>query len=260
MRLELRSVTVGYDVMRPVLEDVNFTVETGEICCILGPNGVGKTTLFRSILQFMPILNGEVRIDGKSIAHWPASQQAKYMAYVAQSHTPPFPYLVKDVVLLGRVNSTRYFGQPNRQDYEIAENAMQDMGVHHLRNCSYTDISGGERQLVMIARALAQQPKFLILDEPTANLDYGNTIKVLHEVRRLKELGYGVIMTTHNPDHTFYCHSKVALLRKNEPLLYGSAVDIVTEKNMHNAYGVEVGVIEYINRQGERMRLCTPED
>lgn len=260
MNLELRNVSIGYDITKPILEDINFTVETGEICCILGPNGVGKTTLFRSILQFMPVLNGEIRIDGKSISHWPPSQLAKHMAYVAQYHNPPFPYEVKDVVLLGRVNSTRYFGQPNRQDYEIAENAMKDMGIHHLRNCYYTDISGGERQLVMVARALAQQPKFLVLDEPTANLDYGNTVKVLHEIRRLKELGYGIIMTTHNPDHTFYCKSQVALLQRNQPLIYGSAVDVVTEKNMREAYGVDIGVLEYINKQGERMRLCAPEN
>ncbi|MCC8028265.1 MAG: iron chelate uptake ABC transporter family permease subunit, partial [Lachnospiraceae bacterium] len=181
MKLELKRVSVGYDVTAPVLEDINFSVDTGEICCILGPNGVGKTTLFRSILKFMPILNGEIRIDGKDIRTWPHAVMAKYMAYVAQYHNPPFPYEVKDVVLLGRVNSTRYFGQPDRQDYEIAENAMKDMGIHHLRNRYYTDISGGERQLVMIARALAQQPSFLVLDEPTANLDYGNTIRVLHE-------------------------------------------------------------------------------
>ncbi len=259
MKLELRRVTIGYDVTKPVLEDINFSVDTGEICCILGPNGVGKTTLFRSILKFMPILNGEIRIDGKDIRSWPHSVLAKYTAYVAQYHNPPFPYEVKDVVLLGRVNSTRYFGQPDRQDYEIVENAMKDMGIHHLRNRFYTDISGGERQLVMIARALAQQPKFLVLDEPTANLDYGNTIKVLHEVRRLTELGYGVIMTTHNPDHPFYCNSKVALLRKDQPLLYGSAVDVITEKNMRDAYGVGIGVVEYINKQGVRMRLCAPE-
>lgn len=259
MKLELRNVSIGYDITKPILNDINFTVESGEICCILGPNGVGKTTLFRSILKLMPVLNGEVRIDGKDIKSWPPSQMAKYMAYVAQYHNPPFPYEVKDVVLLGRVNSTRYFGQPNRQDYEIAENAMKDMGIHHLRNCYYTDISGGERQLVMIARALAQQPKFLILDEPTANLDYGNMIKVLHEIRRLKDLGYGIIMTTHNPDHTFYCKSRVALLQRNQPLKYGSAVDVVTEKNMREAYGVDIGVLEYINKEGERMRLCAPE-
>jgi iron complex transport system ATP-binding protein len=259
MLLELRNVSVGYDVSHVILKGINLSVETGEICCLLGPNGVGKTTLFRSILQFLPIWGGQIRIDGHDIRTWHPSQLAKHMAYVAQYHNPPFPYEVKDVVLLGRVNSTRYFGQPNRQDYEIVENAMEEMGIHHLRNRIYTDISGGERQLVMIARALAQQPKYLIMDEPTASLDYGNTVTVLRQIKRLKDLGYGVVMTTHNPDHAFLCQSKVALLQRNEPLLYGSAVDVVTEKNLRSAYGVDVGILEYINRQGELMRVCTPE-
>lgn len=259
MLLELRNVTVGYDVKHPILEDINFSVETGEICCLLGPNGVGKTTLFRSILQFMPVLGGEVRIDGRNIRHWTPSMLAKYMAYVAQNHVPPFPYQVKDVVLLGRVNSTRYFGQPKKQDYEIVENALEDMGIHNLRDRFYTELSGGERQLVMIARALAQQPKYLILDEPTANLDYGNTVKVLRQIKKLKDLGYGVIMTTHNPDHAFLCRAKVALIQRDQPLKYGSAIDVIIERNLKEAYGVRVGILEYVSEQGELLRLCAPE-
>lgn len=259
MKLELRNVCCGYDIDNVVLRDVTFSVESGEICCLLGPNGVGKTTLFRSILKLMSLMDGEIRINGDNIALWGPPRLAKYMAYVSQTHVPPFPYLVKDVVLLGRVHSTGYFSQPKKQDYEIAENAMQEMGIHHLRSREYTDISGGERQLVMIARALAQQPEFLVLDEPTANLDYGNSVRVLKCICRLRDLGYGVIMTTHNPDQAFLCDAKVALLQRNEPVKFGSAVDIIVEKNLRNAYDVDVDIVEYVSPKGRRMRLCAPE-
>lgn len=259
MLLELRNVACGYEASHPILTDVNFTVESGEICCLLGPNGVGKTTLFRSILQLMPTLGGEIRIDGQDIRHWKSAHLAKYMAYVSQYHVPPFPYQVKDVVLLGRVNSTGYFSQPKKEDFEIVENVMEDMGIRHLRDRSYTDISGGQRQLVMIARALAQQPHFLVLDEPTASLDYGNSVRVLKQICKLKDLGYGVIMTTHNPDQAFLCDSKVALLQRDEPVKYGYAVDVIVEKNMRSAYGVDIDIVEYVNPRGKRMRLCAPD-
>lgn len=259
MKLELRNVCCGYDPERTILKDVTFTVNSGEICCILGPNGVGKTTLFKSILRLMPLLDGEVRINGEDIARWGPPKMAKHVAYVSQSHVPPFPYLVKDVVLLGRVSSTGYFAQPKKQDFEIVENAMEQMGIGHLRSKQYTDISGGERQLVMVARALAQQPDFLVLDEPTANLDYGNSVRVLRCICGLRDQGYGIIMTTHNPDQAFLCNAKVALLQRNQPVIFGSAVDVIVEKNMHSAYDIDVDVVEYVSPKGERMRLCAPQ-
>lgn len=180
------------------------------------------------------------------------------MAYVSQSHTPPFPYQVKDVVLLGRINKVGHMGQPSDDDYAVVETAMKDMGVYHLRDKVYTDISGGELQLVMIARALAQQPKILVLDEPTAALDYGNVVRVIDKVRTLAEKGYAVIMTTHSPDHAFMCNSSVVLLQKGEPMKFGQAVDIITEKNMKQAYGVNVKIVEFVNTKNEIMRMCAP--
>lgn len=258
MKLELKDVACGYQEDHIILDHINFAVETGEICCILGPNGVGKTTLFKSILKLIKLRGGSIRVDGEDIAKWPPSRLAKIMAYVSQFHTPPFPYQVKDVVLLGRVNSVGYFGKPSKKDYEIVENAMEDMGIRHLRDKVYTDISGGERQLVMIARALAQQPKLLVLDEPTASLDYGNMVRVMKKIIGLKEKGYAVVMTTHNPDQAFMCDSKVALLQPSEPVKFGEAVDIITRKNMRQAYGVDVGVVEFMNKQGKRIRMCVP--
>jgi iron complex transport system ATP-binding protein len=258
MKLEVRDASVGYEKGKPVQSYVNFTVESGEVCCVLGPNGCGKSTMFKSILGLLPLQSGKVTVDGEDISAWSPSRLADTMAYVSQSHQPPFPYQVKDVVLLGRINKVGYLGQPTAADYEVVEQAMVDMGVYDLRDEVYTDISGGELQLVMIARALAQQPKMLVLDEPTAALDYGNVVRVIDKVRSLAERGYAVVMTTHSPDHAFMCNSNVVLLQKDSPMRFGRAVDIITERNMKQAYGVNVKIVEFVNTRGEVMRMCAP--
>ncbi|MDI9476895.1 MAG: ABC transporter ATP-binding protein [Bacillota bacterium] len=257
MKLELRNVFCGYGHL-PVLKDVNFAVESGEICCLLGPNGVGKTTLFKTILKLIKKQQGEILIDGENIERWSPGKMARHMAYVSQFHVPPFPYKVRDVVLLGRINSISYFGQPTARDYQIAEEAMIDMGIDHLHDKSYTDISGGERQLVMLARALAQEPGFLVLDEPTASLDYGNMVRVMSKICDLRDKGIGIIMTTHTPDHAFMCQAKVVLLQRDEPLLFGFSTDIITEKNLKRAYGISVKLVEYSDHRGRFMRMCSP--
>ncbi len=258
MKLEAKNLSCGYG-NRVVLERVNFEVETGQICCLLGPNGAGKTTLFKTLLKLMKPLDGTVRIDGEDVAGWSPSKMAKYTAYVSQYHVPPFPYLVKDVVLLGRMSSVGYFGQPKKQDYEIADQAMEDMGVYHLKDRVYTDISGGERQLVMIARALTQGSEMLVLDEPTASLDYGNMVRVIKKIIELRDKGYGVIMTTHSPDQAFMCNSTAVLLQRSKPVLAGSIIDVITEKNLKDAYGVDVKIVEFAHPNGKIMRMCAPD-
>jgi iron complex transport system ATP-binding protein len=180
------------------------------------------------------------------------------MSYVAQTHTPPFPYQVKDVVLLGRISKIGYMAQPTPTDYRIAEDSMKDMGIYHLRNRVYTEISGGELQLAMIARALCQKPRVLVLDEPTAALDYGNVVRVIDRVRTLAAKGLAIIMTTHSPDHAFMCNSNVVLLQKGVTAKFGRAIDVITERNMQQAYGVNVKVVEFVGENGEVMRMCAP--
>lgn len=258
MIFELRDVDCGYDANHPVQQYINFKVESGQIVCVLGPNGCGKSTLFKSMMGIIPLLRGTATIDGQDIAKWSPSQLASNMAYVSQAHTPPFPYQVKDVVMLGRLNAVGTHGKPSEHDYLIAEQAMFDMGIYDLRDEVYTDISGGQLQMVMIARALAQQPKMLVFDEPTAALDYGNVVRVIEKVKELAERGYAVVMTTHSPDHAFMCESNVVLLQKSMPMKFGRAVDIITEKNMRQAYGLNVKIVEFVNTKNKITRMCAP--
>ncbi len=258
MKLEVNDANCGYQRGEAVQRYVNFSVENGEVCCVLGPNGCGKSTVFKSILGLLPLQRGTVTVDGDDISKWTPSRLADTMAYVSQNHVPPFPYQVKDVVMLGRINKIGSMGQPRKEDWRIVENAMLDMGVYDLRDKVYTDISGVELQLVMIARALAQEPRILVFDEPTAALDYGNVVRVIEKVRSLAEKDYAVIMTTHSPDHAFMCDSSVVLLQKDNPMKFGEAVDIITEKNMKEAYGVNVKIVEFVNTQGKIARMCSP--
>lgn len=203
MKLELCDISCGYQNETPLLRHVGLTAESGEICCILGPNGVGKTTLFKTILNILPPLAGKVCIDGADIQRWRPGKLASAMAYVAQSHNAAMPYRVREVAMMGRMGRMRLTGRPSEADYRIVEQALEDVGIRHLRDALYTEISGGERQLLMIARALAQQPGILLMDEPTANLDYGNTVRVLSCIRALADRGLCVLFSSHLPEQPF---------------------------------------------------------
>ncbi|NLE09741.1 MAG: ABC transporter ATP-binding protein [Dehalococcoidales bacterium] len=244
MKLEIKNVQCGFG-SRIIVDKFTMTVESGEILCLLGPNGVGKSTLFRTVLGLLKPMGGEILIDGKNIHTLPRKEFAKLMAYVPQAHNPPFPFRVLDVVVMGRTAHLGAFGAPGRHDRAIALSMLDRLGISFLADRIYTEISGGERQLVLIARALAQEPAFLMLDEPTSNLDFGNQVKVLQCVSGLaKEIGLGIIMTTHFPDHAFQTKGAVALMEWNNVFLSGNAEDIITAENMKDTYGIEIKVVK----------------
>lgn len=257
MKLEAKDVQCGWEKDKPVQRFVNFSVESGEVCCILGPNGCGKSTLLKTLMGLLPRQAGVVSLDGRDIRKYSPKERARAIAYVSQGHNAPFSYRVRDVVMLGRIGKVG-MGQPSARDMQIAESALEDMGVRHLRDKLYTDISGGELQLVMIARALTQQPQLLVLDEPTAALDYGNSMRVVAKIRELAGRGYGVLMTTHSPDQAFMLDSNVVLLQRDRPMQFGRAQDVITEKNMREAYGVNVETKEFLTRDGGVVRMCVP--
>lgn len=257
MELTLKHVTCGYGTT-PILKDVSLTLRQGEIVCILGPNGIGKTTIFRSVLGFLKLLEGEVLLDGVPRERMRARDFAKCVGYVPQSHEPPFPYSVPDVVVMGRAAHLRPFEAPGLEEYRIVDQVLNMLEISYLREKTYTRISGGERQMVLIARALAQNSSLLVMDEPTANLDFGNQIHVLQSIKKLTASGLGVLMTTHNPDHAFLCCDRVILLTKDKQVLEGTVDEIVTEENLRKAYGVEVRITTTVTETGEKIRSCVP--
>lgn len=256
MILEIKNASFGY-TKKTILRNISFNVGAGELLCLLGPNGVGKTTLFKTILGFIAIKGGEITLNGQNISKWSKPCLAKVMGYVPQAHTPPFPYSVLDVVLMGRIAHLGPFSSPSRDDIKIAEASLEKLGISFLKDIPYTEISGGERQMVLIARALTQRPQLLILDEPTSNLDYGNQIRVLLQIKKLSKQGIGVLMTSHFPNHAFLCSSKVALLNRNG-FTVGAADDIITEGNMRDTYGVNVRITRLADGQGACMKNCVP--
>ncbi|MBO4677844.1 MAG: ABC transporter ATP-binding protein [Oscillospiraceae bacterium] len=258
MIFELNDLSCGYAPAQPVLSHVQLRLTEGEVCCVLGPNGVGKTTIFKTILNLLPPLSGNVAIDGEDTRHWKPRQIARVIAYVAQAHVPAHPYKVKDIAMMGRLGQLRAAAQPGRRDHELVEQALEDVGIRHLRDKPYTEISGGERQLLMIARALAQQSKLLIMDEPTANLDYGNMARVMQCIRSLAASGMAVMFTSHIPDQAFYCGAKTLLLVRGGNPRFGPAEEIITERSLREAYGTDIQILEIIGEGGRPLRVTSP--
>jgi iron complex transport system ATP-binding protein len=257
MLLEMSKLSCGYEG-RPIIANVSLTVGDGEILCLLGPNGVGKTTFFKTILGFLKLLGGRISLDGEDIAGWSRRRLARAVGYVPQAHIPPFPFKVADVVVMGRTAHLGPFAAPSLEDQDIADAALETLHIGALRDRIYTEISGGERQMVLIARALTQQPALLILDEPTSNLDFGNQIRVLQQINQLARKGLGVIMTSHFPDHAFLCSGKVGIMQKGGELMIGAPDEMITEAYMRDTYGVAVKVIVGELEDGRGIKTCVP--
>lgn len=242
MVLDVQNLSCGYSG-KVVVHALSLSVSAGEILCILGPNGVGKTTLFRSIMGQLRPITGQITIAGKAIHQLSVKALAHHVAYVPQAHTPPFPFSVLDVVLTGRTVHTGLFSAPSCKDKMVAEAQLDKLGISELKNRSYTEISGGERQLVLLARALAQGSPLMVLDEPTSNLDFGNQIKVLEQISSLAAQGLSVVMTTHSPNHALLCADRVLLMQPSGQYKTGVPSTIISEKNLYDAYGVDVKLV-----------------
>jgi len=256
--LELQGLACGYG-RRTVLPDVSFILGPGELLCLLGPNGVGKTTLFKTILGLLPPLGGALRLGGHDARRWPRRQLARWLAYVPQAHAPPFGFAVRDVVAMSRVAHLGPLSAPGRHDLQVAEQALEAMGIAHLAQKPSTAISGGERQLVLIARALAQEARIVVMDEPTSNLDYGNQQKVLAHARRLVAAGErSVILTTHDPNQALLSASRVLLLDREKRWSMGAPSEVITERYLRETYEVEAEMHNLRSRSGRPIRLCLP--
>lgn len=237
------NINFSYDSKRQILNNVSFSIEKGQLLTLLGPNGVGKSTLLNCITGLLKPQAGKVLLDGRDVFSLSRKSIAKKIAYVPQKNNVPFDYLVKEFVVMGRTAHLGILATPSEHDYKLVDDALLKLGIADLAERQINELSGGEQQKACIARALVQEPALVILDEPTAALDFGNQIRVLNLIKELLGLGFAVIQTTHNPDHCMMLGGKVAILDRCGVLETGMCKDILTEERLKKVYNAEVKLI-----------------
>ena len=243
MTLSVRKLTFAYK-KTPVLSDVSFDAEPGELLAILGPNGVGKTTLFRCILGEQKRYAGTIEIDGVDVRTLSARETAHRVAYIPQTHAMTFRFSVQDVVLMGTSHTLSPLASPGRKQERIAQEAMERLGIEGLSDRSFDTLSGGEQQLTYVARALSQQAKILLMDEPTSSLDYGNQLRVLDVVKDLAKDGYTVLLSTHNPQHALWYADRVLALLDGSVAALGPVEATLTPALFEALYGTRAELCE----------------
>ncbi len=256
--LEVKDLHAGYDARNEIVHGISFNLGEGEFCCIIGANGCGKTTTLKTVLGLLPKLGGTILINGRDTAQMNERELALHFAYIPQIHQLPFPYRVKDMVLMGRTPRMERLSAASRDDKRVAYAALRQMAIADLADKPYTELSGGQQQLVLIARALAQQPDILVMDEPTASLDFGNQQLVLSRMRGLADCGTSVLMVTHDPAHAFYCADRAIVLHKGEILHDGPPEEVITPETMRTIYNTDVRIDRVSLGEGRTGCACVP--
>ena len=253
--LEVKNASFSYGEKKPIFKDITFSIKPGEIFCILGPNGTGKSTLLRCLGNLLALKNGKITVKGEDILDIGRKELGKKIGYIPQGHQPAFPYLVKEFVLMGRAPYIPLYGLPGRRDHRLAEQSLHSIGIYHLMNKPYTEISGGERQMVMFARVLTQNPQLLLLDEPTSHLDLRNQFRTLSVIEDLCRQGMTAVLTTHLPDQALLLNATVAIMKDQSFIAVGPAQEVITAENLRTAYGIDVQIL--ISDDGQNC-ACVP--
>jgi iron complex transport system ATP-binding protein len=241
----VQGASFGYRREDKLLENISFTVEPGQILAVLGPNGAGKTTLLKCMMGLLNWDRGLSMIDGISIARIHYRELWRKIAYVPQAKTPVFSFTAEDMVVMGRSSHIGALRQPKAADYDYAGQAMEAVGISHLKDKICSEISGGELQMVLIARALAAQPSMLVLDEPESNLDFRNQLIILDTIERLaRERNISCVFNTHYPAHALKIASHALLLARGGDSRFGPARELINEENMRRAFAVNVHINE----------------
>lgn len=252
--LSVQQLSFSYE-NRPVLSGIDFCLHTGCYVCVLGKNGAGKTTLFKCILGLLEGYRGDILLGGRNIRTARRKELAASIAYIPQMHANAFPYSVMDMVLMGTTSAFSAFSTPGKKQREAAENALSTLGMEAFSQRSYTQLSGGEQQMVLIARALAQNARILIMDEPCASLDYGNQIRVMEKLSILSKSGYLILQSTHNPEHAFLFADHVLALVNGRMDAFGPPGEVLSQELLEKIYQIPVSLVT-VPETG--IRTCVP--
>lgn len=253
--LKIENLKCGYDTT--LLEGVNFTGGEGDIICILGANGSGKSTLIKTLVGLLEPHGGDIFINGENVKGWSWRKRAQHVSYIPQTFSSTFHYRGIDIVVMGRTSYLGLASTPSKEDMEIAEEAMEKLNILHLKDKIYSKMSGGERQLVKIAQALAQEAKIIVMDEPTNNLDFGNQIVMLNHLKLCADMGMLVIMATHFPDQALSFGSKALLVRDGKVIAVANPKENISEKDLQDLYKVDIRIFE-LDFQDDTIKMCLP--
>lgn len=259
MQIEVKNLNFSYGT-QPVLQNISFAVPKGAMVAVLGPNGAGKSTLFRCLLRFLRIQSGEILLGGQDINTLSRRAMASLAAYIPQTADPVFNYTVQDMVLMGTTGMLSALRAPKKAQLDAVQQSLQELGIAQLSQRGVCQISGGERQLVLIARAMVQNAQLLLMDEPTANLDYGNQQRVLDQIQSLTRKGYTVLMSTHNPEHALRYASHILALRDGKICAAGETRETLTAALIRQLYGISVTVAEYATPGGTALGILPIEE
>lgn len=233
--LHISNLSFRY-AQTPVLSDVSFSIEQGQLCGLFGPNGCGKTTLFKCCLRFLPIEHGNIRMNSIDVSSRSVEELAKTVAYVPQEHKPPFPFLSLEVVLMGRTPHIKGFFGIKKEDKLIARDSMDQLGILDIADEPYNQLSGGQRQMVLMARAIAQDTPLMFLDEPTSALDFQNQMKIWGLMEDIVDEGKTILACSHDPNHVAWFCDKVVVISDHGILTQGDPEMVISEKTLNTIY------------------------
>lgn len=245
--ISVKNLSFSYP-KRDVLQGIDFELYRGEVVSLLGANGCGKSTLIRLILGLLKGI-GEIKIENKELHKYSQKEIASHIAYIPQYHNVPFNYSVLDMVVMGRIFKLGLFASPSKNDFEIAHEALATIGIENLSSRAFGELSGGQKQMVLLARALTQEAKTFIMDEPVSGLDYGNQIRLLEMINTLSAKGYTFLKTTHYPDHAIMVSNRVVVMDEGKIIANGTTKEVITDEMLNNIYNIRANIIEHDSKQ-----------
>jgi len=259
MTLRVENLSCGYLRKKTNVTEASFKLLKGEFLCLLGPNGSGKTALLKTLAGILPVRSGHYEINGMDMLSVSARERARLLAYVPQSHAPVFPFSVEDVVVMGRAGHWKRWGAPGTADWDAAMEALETTGMSGLRGRRYSELSGGERQMILIARALAQGAEIIALDEPASSLDFGNQLRLLQLLQHLARKGHAVLMTSHHPEHALRYATHVATLQHHHLEWLGNPREALTAEKLKTLYRIEFLVDAITDANANRIPVCVAQ-